>query len=621
MDELVASPRGTILFSSPHIRSYHRKQGLPGTQPAESPYPSFGCVCFVVMDTVETLFSIPHIVTAIGANLRLQDLTSCARVSSSWYRLFSFELKLRDGPALPYSDNIVVDNNIVWIVSRNQSSSLTREQAQNVNMTEINKNTFIFRWPTVNDAVSVLETNVHGSEQEQGGAFGNEGALSSPLSLIPDPEALEDTAASRAYWRERLSKVRALAYIVIHTVAENNHESRRPTLAHILGRLPSTIVSLNLTVLNDWNTKEAILDMTPFEPWVYESLVTLRLDLAGNLNNDKRLLDWFLRRCPALYQLDYISTSSYDSLPALDLGQCSKLEHLTIDGEMEPRDFLSMVHSVPRLKAITLIGTPHFKPDLWQALLPHSRSLESIRLQGTNASSGVISSILQNWAGLQHFSAVEDDSGHLGACLELSDMFSSPWVWTCLGLKTLSLHLLQEMQPTITPQENAIFTNEALNELSVKYPRAHKDVLRVYLQLSLLTELESLQVFMVRPPLVAEEDHAQTRSLMSKNEKVAHAVLGLDYSIESGLELLSPLKKLRRLEIQMDEDCPEYAARIGQAEVEWMAENWPSLSLIQYGNKDDDLGETTGPLNWLQGQLPGLEIAHVPRRVTIETCD
>ncbi|KAG0043212.1 hypothetical protein BGZ83_011703 [Gryganskiella cystojenkinii] len=437
----------------------------------------------------------------------------------------------------------------------------------------------------------------------------------------------EDAAkirATRDYWRGRLSNMMPLAHVTTFYLSQENHHSLQSSiLARILGCLPPTIISLDLRALNDWSDQDTILDMTPFGPWDHPSLRTLRLVLGGNPQNNKTILNWFLRRCPVLFEFSYKSHSApaVELLPGLDLSLCPLLEILHLKAEMESDQFVSMVHSARRLSEFSIAGSgdgfTSSGQDVWRALKPHAATLRSIRLQGVPISSPDMQSILQSWSKLEHFAVIEGTNNDLRACLDLQDMFKSDWAWSCLGLKSLELHFAHEIEPIKSSQDHAIFTNEALEMLWTRYPQTHPDVLRVYLQLSLLTELEFLQVFMIHPSTAITTAAAIEPN---KDESEGRSLLGLDYSIESGLEILSPLKKLRKLGIYTDTKLNHLTrcckTRIGQAEVEWMLKNWPKLSAIEVGNNNastSGLGEAAGPLSWLQEQRPGLEIVCAPR--------
>lgn len=132
--------------------------------------------------------------------------------------------------------------------------------------------------------------------------------------------------------------------------------------------------------------------------------------------------------------------------------------------------------------------------------------------------------------------------------LKLTDMTRSSWV--CLGIEQLGLRILDDR----SVDEST--TAKVQNQATVMMRQA----------LAQIGDLVFLQQLGLEWPPVIKID--------PKTTQVTKDFVQMDFSLLCGLNLLSGLKQLRKLQVLVS------GLAMGQAEMEWIIDNWPKLNVI-----------------------------------------
>lgn len=222
--------------------------------------------------------------------------------------------------------------------------------------------------------------------------------------------------------------------------------------------------------------------------------------------------------------------------------------------------------------AVSCIPQPQLEQFWWlgsqigaltiEALAGHFATLREIKLELTSSleQSRYIQRIMESCPHLRVLRA-----GHLS----VGDMRrGQPWV--CLGLQSLSLRF--DLQGDRTPEYNNNNTME-IEELAVPIERERIDYARSqHYMFSRLSELVLLEELVSIPLQAAGLDYYQTWHL--------------DFQVRFGLDTLSSLKRLKRLEISFTRQ------QMRMGDVAWMVEHWKRLQTIEgslTGNRKDNL--------------------------------
>ncbi|KAK3840327.1 MAG: hypothetical protein JOS17DRAFT_785359 [Linnemannia elongata] len=334
----------------------------------------------------------------------------------------------------------------------------------------------------------------------------------------------------------------------------------RALLVHLPLTLQSLVVSWKSITNLDPDQANA---SDPSWPTAYPRLRYLSIDTKLMDQTHQLLLFNLLRRCPELKELsithmDEWITSYHSSLSSHDVAvlirnHCPKIRRLSVNHCQQSQ-----------LLALNLTGIESFQignsPSLSQlctAIVAHWSSLKEICfLRGTSVQSADIQLLLTSCPLLTKFVVWPDKVRYdkngvlLQGCsgLKLTEMTRSNWV--CLGLEQLGLRILDDRsfdESTTAKEQNqgTIMMRQALAQIG---------------------DLVLLQQLGLEWTPVIKTD--------PKSIQVPKDFIQMDFSLLCGLNLLSELKQLRKLQVSVS------GLAMGQAEMEWIIDNWPKLNYI-----------------------------------------
>ncbi|KAF9543001.1 hypothetical protein EC957_001360 [Mortierella hygrophila] len=315
----------------------------------------------------------------------------------------------------------------------------------------------------------------------------------------------------------------------------------RALLAHLPLTLQSLVVSWTSITNLDLDQVNA---SDPSWPIAYPRLRYLAIDTKFMDQTHEYLLFPLLRRCPELMELSIThmdewttSSSSLPSRPSHSLAvlirnHCPNVRRLSVNRCQESESL-----------AVNLIGMESFQ-------------IELCFFRGTNVQSTDIQLLLTSCPLLTKFVIRPDKirydiNGVLPqdcSGLKLTEMTRSNWV--CLGLEQLGLRILDDrsVDESTTAKEQ--------NQATVMMRRA----------LAQIGDLALLQQLGLEWTPVTRTDPRTTQ--------VPKDFVEMDFSLLCGLNLLSGLKQLRKLQVLVS------GLAMGQAEMEWIVDNWPKLNVI-----------------------------------------
>ncbi|KAG0290311.1 hypothetical protein BGZ96_006180 [Linnemannia gamsii] len=243
-----------------------------------------------------------------------------------------------------------------------------------------------------------------------------------------------------------------------------------------------------------------------------------------------------------------------------------------------------------RLERLEFTGYHDEWPNRMTASIErHGQDLQRIRLRGCyRLTSFTVHTILTSCQGLQHLEVV--GMYHLRIVISLEDGGSSK-EWVCKDLRHLVIHV--NVSSTSTGPEQPQW---ALLE-------------RLYRHIGSLQQLTFLDL---RGAAVNHDITLSNPAMEVNSSKLTFPgllSLGSASTGEPGyLPLLKELKQLKTFQgsIWLDNVRPQEA--IGQAEMEWMYENWPSLRLIEFLDYTSQSALDERPyLKWLKERIPQLQ--------------
>ncbi|KAF9276043.1 hypothetical protein BGZ74_003769 [Mortierella antarctica] len=166
----------------------------------------------------------------------------------------------------------------------------------------------------------------------------------------------------------------------------------------------------------------------------------------------------------------------------------------------------------------------------------------------------------------------------------------NPWACeTCI--KVLKTKITRIPRPDVTKLLDGRQRVDALTETCTREGRLIQQ--HVYERLSRLTNLEELCLG------YDTKEHSRLRSSRDAMDGEDHQYECLEMTLESGLDQLKSLKKLRVLDVQRMEQ------RIGLKEMQWMSQHWPRLRVIR-GLCDD--GDNLEASKWLWKHSPMITV-------------
>ncbi|OAQ25130.1 hypothetical protein K457DRAFT_23370 [Linnemannia elongata AG-77] len=317
----------------------------------------------------------------------------------------------------------------------------------------------------------------------------------------------------------------------------------------------------------------------------------------------------FLIRCPEVerIRLDHLGLMMMKTLPTLLRAMCPKLRrldwvncHMGLDGSIA----YLLQSSNLGWKELHLPAMHWFGPRALSALMKSAETLEVLQV----ASAGVLAGnamnlernamldLLCSAKNLRRLEGVKDGRRETytkeitvnaqDAFLERvdggSDGEGRSWVVGPL-VEYFQLRIEGVPRPDVLYRQSG-------RPLGIRYttlePGLRYDVQKwIYTQLGRMTNLQELILGQMdyNPKVFSEyefeEEEVKNPVLLEERllkERVhAFHYLSLEFSLESGLELLSGLKELRVLDVRMT------AHNIGVKELEWMHQNWPKLERIR----------------------------------------
>ncbi|KAG0053942.1 hypothetical protein BGZ83_000168 [Gryganskiella cystojenkinii] len=596
---------------------------------------------------VETLFSIPHLLRAISNCLTCQEIATCLLVCKDWLDLFQPELDRQENARLSsVRDSFYLTP---WIFCE----LLARHPAR----TELTWQEIESYHPRPTDPESDSdETGYSQHHYEEDHVQDKDDPKSMACLFVNnnDNDILnnEDTQLHISNstqiliterLRVRLASIPPLVSIKIVPGDDPRPHVVEPALARILLNLPPTVQCLDLDIADEWspgdsdedsdegsdedsdedsndsedNNVEMATEHNPsqfvetihsalFKHRDHRALKSIRIDFAHLAGSWPYLNAFLTNCCPSLKRLHFKSDAYINSgfveprIPRL--GGCIALEELELDGPFRVGWILETMASVQRLRILTLDHIENLQRHehwTWSTLVQSgvARTLESVSFKTTWVKSADLQVLLANCQSLQHFVVDTKNNLPIKTCLYLRHMLETPWV--CLGLKTLWLPIVEN---GVADEDCVSLTPLSEHEQGPPHKRPkqrHPAVRKVHQRLAQLTKLETLKIGVV------QEYHNSGGS----SAYWTASTIGFDFSIESGLGILSSLKKLRHLAFFLDQPGQSFQPALGQLEVEWLAaaalprschdldnssiemedngnwSNWPELQTIQLGTR------------------------------------
>lgn len=334
----------------------------------------------------------------------------------------------------------------------------------------------------------------------------------------------------------------------------------------LLAHLPLSLQSLVISWASITNfDPDQFTASDPSWPTAYPHLRHLSIETKMMNQTHEHLLFPLLRRCPELRKAsishidDWITSTSFPSRPSYELAvllrnHCPKVQQLSVKDCQKSELFAQNLIGIESFQ----IGTSPSLNQLSAAIAANwSTSLKELSfLRGTSLQSAEIQLLLTSCPLLTKFVVWPDkvrcdingvvQQGCSG--LKLSEMTRTNWV--CLRLEQLGLRILDDR----SVDEST--TTEERNQATVMMRQA----------LAQIGDLVLLQQLGIEWTPVIKIDPKIT--LVPKD------FVQMDFSLSCGLNLLSGLKQLKKLQISVQ------GLAMGQLEMEWIINNWPKLNVI-----------------------------------------
>ncbi|KAG0367738.1 hypothetical protein BGZ54_003352 [Gamsiella multidivaricata] len=287
------------------------------------------------------------------------------------------------------------------------------------------------------------------------------------------------------------------------------------------------------------------------------------------------------RQCPELEHLSLLNgwgfypSSQFASILSQLCPRLSRLEFREQSLDLQDEFFILLCHNFPQLQLIHA-GKTGFSRGALDAVRVHCRFIVSLNLDGARGiPSLAMDRIMRSCGSLKALSAQ-------GVVLNGRDL-SHGSRWACLGLEVLVLDieiysLATEETPVRTTATEAARSTPSAD--SVKSIRA-----RVYDHLADLIRLKTLG--------------------LGGGHRVGGKEAGLDLTLESGLERLTSLHCLERLDIR------RMVRTQSEEDLAWMVQHWPQFRFLEasasraYQRGTD---KTHRAIEWLCQSRPGMDI-------------
>ncbi|KAF9098562.1 hypothetical protein BGX27_000765, partial [Mortierella sp. AM989] len=312
-------------------------------------------------------------------------------------------------------------------------------------------------------------------------------------------------------------------------------------------------------------------------------------------------LTWLplLERCFQLqeFHLDVYGYTVINQLALALKHSCPKLSDISLHcrnrTSVEDSAVADLILAPPSLKRLSMKEFNQISHHSVEALVRRSTTLEALVLEDClGITSSIIQAVLSSCPKLKEFRAfTSEDSPHPNAVpLSARDLVHCTWV--CLNLEVLQVTINGIVRPDLMPNQHGTPPDIELQKV-------------VYEQLGKLTKLKELWLGHITRGMLHNSHHLQWNELFPYIIPDAQTDC-LEFSLKSGLGLLQGLKELKVLSLQM------MNVRIGIPEVQWMAEQWPSLKVMS-GVLYEGQDVVPDYIQWIRDNRPEIEIPLGPK--------
>ncbi|KAF9171032.1 hypothetical protein BGX20_008195 [Mortierella sp. AD010] len=524
-------------------------------------------------------FDLPHVIEFIGLHLSKKDCANCTLVSKAFNRKFK--------PLL--WRNITITNRKPSLYCKNAVAA-NGHLIRKLDVPDSSfRGTFEMIAALAFPCTNLCELNIFVSEHIQ---------LGQVMDLVEKNPLLRSCHIVTSCLRDiktlkRVIKVIRKHQALVHLTLKGQYSLGVISYRTLLQCLPSTLQSLELY----WsiNRQNKTIPYIQNAKWrgCYPNLRSISMPMDDE--DDQKVTLPFLRRCPALENIKILERMSVggqakDNLIDL-LGNAQLFPRLTDVswnyGSLNESDWKSFILLMQgRIRSFSADLNDfdvEWNSTFARSLVPYwSNTLEVVRFQRqVDISSKDIQLMLTTCTNLKTFSVfatchdesvVTNLSGlHVA---ELNPETSDSTDWVCLQLENLELAFTdfypEEYDEWEDIDESSTLDNSDLSgeadENYLDYRPGCDDVKRIHKQLGRLTKLRFLRVGWIYPEYPDEPQ------------------IGIDFSLEDGLENLSGLKQLEVLDLS----CLEQTA-IDKAEIDWMNQNWPKLKWLKGIEEKEDL--------------------------------
>jgi len=309
--------------------------------------------------------------------------------------------------------------------------------------------------------------------------------------------------------------------------------------------------------------------------WSLKKL-TLKGDLTGS-----GTLSWLplLRRSTWLrsIHMDLFTEHAMDQLASTLSQYCPNVTDMTVrcstSSPQEDDRIADLIRSSTAWTHLSMSFFHGFGPSSTAALVRHSATLETLVLEECDGfCSEDIQRVLSSCPNLRIFRAMTSNGWDFSSTvyLDASEMVDSPWV--CHRLENLKLIITGIARPDLRVDQYGEPLTGPLHDGSIQGFELQR---MVYQQLGKLTHLQELWLGHDKQDLDDEDNYHRTEvegqwRFIDPDEQFEC----LEFSLRSGLDLLSGLKDLRVLNLD------RLQTRMGMSEVQWMAQQWPRLERV-----------------------------------------
>ncbi|KAF9105211.1 hypothetical protein BGX27_009774 [Mortierella sp. AM989] len=372
--------------------------------------------------------------------------------------------------------------------------------------------------------------------------------------------------------------------------------------------------------------------------------------IDGNMRGmEKDIFLPLVRRSPCLEKIS-ISCSSRDFIWGLSdtlRESCPMLVSLTVgytDHPIRDRECAKLLGSSRAWKEVSLLRVAGFGSIARETLLQHTETLESVSISMClGVPEQYILTLLKSCPRLKALNPFSFDLKHIGSVR--ANSFCATEMACAASLKFLRIFpklpglvvtgiqpnhqtvsenpqmpplfqppIAHQAQTPIDQQDQPLANQQDQNQILTITQTIIQQLLQpnlnqtlrsigpalhrlVYQRLATLTELEELWVGEIS---VEQEtvDHLLMIKQLPHRKPFERVMFGLEFSLDSGLEIMTGMSKLRVLGVE------GLAHRIGIQEISWMIQEWPRLERI---NGLFSCNETPGLKQWLQSNAPFLQ--------------